>query len=97
MARKKKGTTRKRTTRKAFVTYLKFHRMKLGLTQYQVARAARISQGHYCEIEKGYIKPLPVVHKRIAEALGRPLDEFTGMLYGVNPAQMAGSGMAMAH
>ncbi len=73
------------------MTYLKFHRMKLGKTQAQIAKDAGISQGHYCEIEKGYIKPLPELHKRIADALGRPLDEFTGFLYGVNPADMVAS------
>lgn len=70
------------------MNYLKFHRMQLGLTQAKVAKAARISQGHYSEIEKGYIKPHPAIHKRLADALQRPSDEFTAKLYGVNPNEM---------
>lgn len=70
------------------MTYLKFHRMALGLTQDQVAREAGISQGHYCDIEKGRVKPHAAIHKRIADALGRPAEEFTAKLYGVNADEM---------
>lgn len=78
------------------MTYLKFHRMCLGLTQDQVARKAHISQGHYCEIEKGYIKPGPEIHVQLAGALGRPVEEFTAKLHGVNLRDMVIEQPAMA-
>ena len=62
------------------------------MTQEEVARKARISQGAYCSYEKGYQKPHPDTHKRLAEALERPADEFTAKLYGINPAEMYAGG-----
>ena len=79
--------------RKAFVKYLKFHRYRLGLTQDQLAHEIGISQGHYCEIERGFKKPRPELHKRIADAIGRPVKELTEKLHGVSAAEM---GMASA-
>lgn len=70
------------------MNYLKFHRLTLGLTQADIARKAKISQGAYCDYERGFRRPRPKIHLRLAEALGRPLDEFTGKLYGVDPASM---------
>jgi transcriptional regulator with XRE-family HTH domain len=93
MARMKRYTPRKgpvalSRTEKRFVTYLKFHRMRLGLTQEKLARKARISQGHLSDIESGRVKPHPEIHKRLAEALERPMDEFTAKLYGVSVSDM---------
>ncbi len=88
MPRTKRCVARKRQGWKTFVTYLRFHRLRLGLTQHQVAKRAKISQGAYCSYEKGWKKPHPEAHKRLADALERPLDEFTGKLYGVDPATM---------
>ena len=70
------------------MTYLKYNRMTLGLNQVDVARRAGISQGAYCDYERGVKRPRPKIHKKLAEALERPVDEFTGKLYGVNPASM---------
>jgi transcriptional regulator with XRE-family HTH domain len=84
-------TERPRVVTKKFMNYLKFHRMNLGLTQKAVARKANISQGAYCDYEKGFRKPRPKIHKDLAAALQRPVEEFTSKLYGVNPADMVGS------
>src|SRR4051812_2412982 len=89
--RRERGA-RRRVVRKSFLNYLMFHRLRLGLTQQRLAKKAHISQGAYCSYEKGYQKPSPETHKRLAEALGRPLDEFTGMLYGVDPETMVAHG-----
>ncbi len=70
------------------MNYLKYHRMTLGMTQEQVAKKARIGQGTYCDYERGMKKPRPGIHKRLAEALGRPIDEFTAKLYGVQSSSM---------
>lgn len=67
---------------------MKFHRLRLGLTQEEVARRAKVSQGAYCDYETGRKKPRPGIHLRLAEALERPSEEFTGKLYGVDPAEM---------
>lgn len=68
--------------------YLKYHRLVKGFTQAQLAKKAHISQGHYSDIESGRTKPHPEIHKRIADALERPLEEFTAKLYGINPDDM---------
>jgi DNA-binding XRE family transcriptional regulator len=73
---------------KRFLQYLKFHRMVAGKTQEKLAKEVGISQGHYCDIERGRVKPHPVIHKRLCEALNRPIEEFTAKLYGVNAADM---------
>ncbi len=72
--------------------YLKFHRMTLGLTQADVARKAGVTQGTYCDYERGIKKPGPKMHRKLADALHRPVQEFTGKLYGVNPADMVAAG-----
>lgn len=78
------------------MTYLKFHRFRLGLTQGKLAGEIGISQGHYCEIERGYIKPGPDLHKRLADAIGRPVEELTAKLYGVSLADMGMGQVAVA-
>jgi transcriptional regulator with XRE-family HTH domain len=73
---------------KETMSYLKYHRMTLGLTQAEVARRARVSQGAYCDYERGIKRPRPKIHRRLADALERPVTEFTAILYGVDPAEM---------
>jgi transcriptional regulator with XRE-family HTH domain len=73
------------------MNYLKFHRMTLGLTQAQVAKKAGIRQGTYCDYERGLKRPRPITHKRLAEALQRPPEEFTARLYGVRETEMCGA------
>lgn len=69
--------------------YLKYCRLNLGLTQEQVAERARISQGQYSDYERGIKKPRPRVHRKLAEALERPVEEFTVRLYGAPPGSNA--------
>jgi transcriptional regulator with XRE-family HTH domain len=82
-----RGKPRTRLER-AFMTYLRFHRMNLGLTQAEVAARAGISQGAYCDYERGEKKPRPKVHRKLALALQRPVEEFTAKLYGVEASAM---------
>lgn len=44
-------------------------RVELGLRQADAAKAAGISAGHLCDLERGRRNPSPVVLKRLAEAL----------------------------
>jgi transcriptional regulator with XRE-family HTH domain len=70
------------------MSYLKFHRMALGMTQAQVAKKAGVRQSTYCDYERGRKHPRPRVHKLLAEALQRPAHEFTAKLYGVESTAM---------
>lgn len=75
-------------TGKAFVTYLKYHRMLQGLSQEDLAKAARMSQSHYCDIERGLKRPGPGQIENLAMAIKRPKEEVIGKLYGVDPRDM---------
>lgn len=79
-----------------FMTYLKFHRYRLRLTQAQLARKAGVSQGLYCEYERGIKKPLPHHHGKLADAIGRPIEEVTAKIHNVDPAQMGYANLAVA-
>ncbi len=69
--------------------YLKYHRLNLGLTQTEIAKKAKISQGTYCDYENGHKRPRPRHHLRLAEVLERPVEELTSMLYKVDPSGMS--------
>lgn len=73
------------------MTYLKFHRMNLGLTQTQVAKQVGIGQGTYCDYERGLKRPRPKIHKDLARVLHRPVEELTEKLYGVKAQDMVGA------
>lgn len=66
------------------MNYLKWCRLNLGLSQIRVAEEVGISQGMYCDIERGRRKPSPKVHLRIATVLRQPVEEFTARLYGID-------------
>src|SRR4051812_35857348 len=86
--RSRKGR-RKLVVPRAFVEYMKFHRYRLGLTQKKMAKRIGIkSQGYYCEIEKGEKKPDPEMCTKIADAIGRPVEEVIAKLHGANLADM---------
>lgn len=70
------------------MTYLKFHRYTLQMTQAKLAKAAGMSQTHYCEIERGIKRPGPKQLGKLAEAIKRPKEELIAKLYGVDPASM---------
>lgn len=57
-------------------TWLIERRKKHFLTQSEVARAAKISQASYCNIERGKINPKPKTAKRIANVLQFDWTEF---------------------
>lgn len=87
----KTRSRRAKPSNKVFMTYLKFHRYRLGLTQSQLAKKAGVSQGLYCDYERGLKRPLPKHHMQLANALGRPLDEFTAKLHNVEASEMVGA------
>ena len=51
---------------------IKFRRMSADLTQWQVAQAAKISQGRYSMIERGLIDPTEEERERLAQVLHAP-------------------------
>jgi len=94
--RAKNQKRRAKKDSKVFMTYLKFHRYRLGLTQEQLAKKAGVSQGLYCEYERGIKRPLAKHHVKLAQALGRPVEEFTAKLYNVDPVEMGCAQLAGA-
>ncbi len=55
-------------------TNLKEHRMRLGLSQVEVAKRAYISQVYYCHIENGKSIPSKEVAESIIKVLGVPME-----------------------
>lgn len=55
-------------------TKLKEHRMRLGLTQVEVAKKLYISNGHYCHIENGDWIPSKGLAESIVKLLGVPME-----------------------
>lgn len=51
---------------------IKFRRMSEGLTQWQIAQSAKMSQGRYSMIERGLIEPTHEERERLAQTLGAP-------------------------
>lgn len=82
-------TKRKPVTTKAFMNYLKYWRLNRGLTQQAIARKLGISQGAYCDYERGFRKPGPKVHLKLAEAIDRPVEELTTKLYRIGGESMS--------
>ena len=51
---------------------IKFRRIARTLTQFDVSRASRISQGRYSMIERGLIEPTVEERERLAQILQAP-------------------------
>lgn len=49
-------------------------RWRTGLNQLELAQRARISQGHLSRIERGVTTPRPPTVRKLADALGVPID-----------------------
>jgi len=60
-------------------------RITRGWSQAQLARRARISVSDMSRIEGGWLKPYPQQLKRLARALGWPLDESDRLLCEARP------------
>lgn len=71
--------------REAFVRYLKFARLRRGLTQTQTAKELGISQGAYCNIERGQKMPHPRTYPALAEVFDVPVDELVSRIHKLNP------------
>lgn len=69
--------------------YLRYWRLVRGLTQFQVATKCKISQGHYCEIERRGKLPRPEMYDLLAQAINRPVEEVVAKLHGVDQRDMA--------
>ncbi len=85
---KTKNTARKLVVRRAFVTYLKFHRLRSGKFQSQMARECRIAQSTYCDIENGFKEPGADLYPLLAKAIDRPVEELVAKLNGVSLKDM---------
>src|SRR4051812_13085240 len=88
VARRSMVKQRRKLRQDRFMRYLKFHRLNKGYTQAQLAKKAGVAQGTYCDYENGRKKPRPKQHLALAEAIERPVEELTSMLYGTNPDDM---------
>jgi transcriptional regulator with XRE-family HTH domain len=100
MTVKPRRANKKRRAKKAnrgFMSYLKFHRYRLGLSQVQLAKRAGVSQGLYCEYERGIKRPLAKHHMKLAEAIGRPIEEVTARIHNIDPVQMGYISPVLAH
>jgi transcriptional regulator with XRE-family HTH domain len=60
---------------------LAYIRENRGLTQTQVSKLARISQGYYSDIESGLRCPSPIVADRIARVLQIPESDMFHVFY----------------
>lgn len=65
--------------------YLKFTRLNRGLTQAEVAKKLKISQGAYCDIERGQKKPRPRLYPELADVFQVPVEELTSRIHKLNP------------
>ena len=71
-------------TPKKTTTPLRRLRLSVGATQYDVVKAARISEGRYWKLEHGRIAPTDAERKALAKVFGVPVSE-------VFPSQEAAS------
>lgn len=62
-------------TPKKTTTPLRRQRMLAGATQYDVVKAARISEGRYWKLEHGRIQPTEAERKALARVFGVPAVE----------------------
>lgn len=70
------------------MSYLRFHRYRMGLTQAQLAKRIGVSQGTYCAYERGSRRPLAKRNARLAEAIGRTVEEVTAKIHNVDLTQV---------
>jgi len=75
------------TDRSNFVRYLKFARLKLGMTQAEAAKEVGITQGAYCNIERGQKKPHPRLYPVFAEVLQVPVNDLVSRIHKLDPDQ----------
>ncbi len=69
--------------------YVAYWRTVAGKSQKKLGKEIGISQGHVCDIERRGIKPRPVLYPKLAEALGRPVEEVVAVLNGVRSEDMS--------
>ena len=60
----------------SFGEFIKFRRLQLNLTQYEVAAKAGTSQGYICKVENGEREPTVTLALKICDVLGLDINDF---------------------